>query len=289
MSYLDAQLNAFKSNLNSSSQKLSNKRTVAAPTTSTPSPAPSHASAASRSDEKRKRVEPTNVVYSQPANTGSGTELITQITYAIEYLKQKGTAQSLQDLLSYLSLQYTNKDYKTSVTKILRNHERVEYDRTGLNGQGSYRFRPIHDIRTGDQLLGYLQAQRTFLGLNAKELRDGWVDAEDEVRRLEKEGRLLVTRNRKDDNARMVWPNDPTLSVTIDDEFKDLWKKTKLPEPAALAEDLEKAGLTPTNKSRSTKIKPKVQEKKTKKPRKSGKMTNVHMLGVLRDFSHLKK
>lgn len=289
MSYLDTQLKSFKSNLSSSAQRIANKRTITAPATSTPSPAPSHASAASKNEVKRKRLEPSGVVYSQPANTGSGTHIITQITYAIDYLKQKGMPQTLADLLSYLSLQYKDQDYKSSITKILRSHDRVEYDRNGLNGQGSYRFRPIHDIRSSNQLLGHLQAQRTFLGVNARELRDGWLEAEDEIRKLEFEGKLLVTRNKKDDNARMVWPNDPTLTVIIDEEFKHLWKKTRLPEPAALADDLEKNGLTPTNKSRSIKAKPKVQEKKTKKPRKSGRMTNVHMLGVLRDFSHLQK
>ena len=111
----------------------------------------------------------------------------------------------------------------------------------------------------------------------------------DSINKLEKEGKLLVTRNKKDGQARMVWPDDPSLTIHIDDEFKNIWHKIKLPAADALADELEREGLTPTNKARGVKAKPKVQEKKTKKPRKSGKTTNTHMIGILRDYSHLKK
>ena len=289
MSYLDGQLNAFKSTLTSSSHKISNKRTVAAPASSAPSHVPSQASTSSKTDLKRKRPETSNVVYSQPADTGTGKSIMTQVTYAIEYLKSKGTPQTLNDLLSYLSLQYHGDDYKRAITTILRRHEKIDYDPKANSGQGGFSFKPMHNIRSGEQLLGHLQAQSTAQGLNVRELRDGWPSAEDAIRQLENEGKLLVTRNKKDDHAKMVWQNDPSLAITIDTEFKDIWHKIKLPEAGALADELEKAGLTPTNKARGIKLKPKMPEKKQKKPRKSGKTTNVHMVGVLRDYSHLKK
>jgi len=289
MSYLDNQLSAFKSNLASASTKMANKRTAAAPIKSTPSPAPSQTSSAGKNDLKRKRPETSNVVYSQPADTGTGKDIRTQITYAIEYLKTKGSPQSLSDLLSYLSLQYSPEQYKRTLNTILRNHDKVTYDPAGYGGKGSFSFRPVHNIRSGEQLLRHLQLQRTAQGLNVRELRDGWPDAELTIQGLENEGRLLVTRNKKDNNAKMVWPNDKTMNVAIDEEFKAFWHRIRLPEAGALADDLEKAGLTPTNKARGIKVKPKALEKKTKKPRKSGKTTNVHMMGVLRDYSHLKK
>jgi transcription initiation factor TFIIE subunit beta len=289
MSYLENQLSAFKSNLASASTKIANKRSVAAPIKSTPSPAPSQPFSAGRNDLKRKRPEPTNVVYSQPADTGTGKDIRTQVTYAIEYLKSKGSPQTLSDLLSYLSLQYSTDQYKRAINQILQKHDKVEYDPAGFGGKGSFSFRPIHNIRSGEQLLRHLQAQRTAQGLNVRELRDGWQDAEETIKELEDEGKLLVTRNKKDNHAKMVWPNDPSLAVAIDHEFQAIWHKIRLPEAGALADELERAGLTPTNKARGIKVKPKALEKKTKKPRKSGKTTNVHMVGVLRDYSHLKK
>ena len=152
-----------------------------------------------------------------------------------------------------------------------------------------FSFRPIHNIRSADGLLRYLQSQPTAQALSVKDLKDGWHGALDAIDNLEKQGRLSVTRHKKDDSARFVWPNDPSLFFPIDQEFRKIWQKIKLPEPAVLADELEREGLTPANKSRSVKMKPVKQEKKTKRARKGGKTTNTHMAGVLRDYSHLKK
>lgn len=214
---------------------------------------------------------------------------MTQVTYAIEYLKTKGTPQTLTDLLSYLSLQNRESQYKLMIARILRSHEKVDFQDKQDGGEGTYSFRPVHNIRSPERLLGHLQSQPTAQGLNVRELRDGWPDAEDAINKLEAQGKLLVTRNKKDNHAKMVWPNDPSLAIYIDDEFQAIWQKIKLPEAAAVADDLEKAGLTPANKNRGVKVKAPVQEKKKKKPRIGGKTTNTHMLGVLRDYSHLKK
>lgn len=214
---------------------------------------------------------------------------MTQVTYAIEYLKTKGTPQTLNDLLSYLSIQYRDEEYKRTVGSILRNHDKVIYDANANGGMGSFSFRPVHDIRSGDRLLRFLQSQPTAQGLVVRDLRDGWPDAEDAIDQLESEGKLLVTRNKKDNHAKMVWPNDPSLLVSIDEEFQNIWHKIKLPDPGELADELEREKLLPANKRRGVKVKPKVVEKQTKKPRRVGKTTNTHMIGVLRDYSHLKK
>ncbi|MCJ1226675.1 hypothetical protein MMC12_003328 [Toensbergia leucococca] len=288
-SYLDAQIKTFNSNLTSSSGKISNKRAAPIPPTSSPSPAPSKASTSSKHNLKRKRPEPTNVVYSQPADTGTGRNMITQVSYAVEYLKTKGTPQTFQDLISYLSLQYKEDKYKQAMRQILRTHNKVEFRRINDKDPGTYSFRPVHNIRSGENLLGFLQQQSTAQGLSVRDLRDGWQGAEEAISLLEAQGKLFVTRNKKDNHAKMVWPNDPSLATTIDAEFQLMWHKIKLPEPAALIDELENASLVPANKSRAVKAKPKVQEKKTKKPRKSGKTTNNHMSGILRDYSGLKK
>lgn len=290
MSYLDNQRSTFKASVQSSSQKIANKRSVPLPGNSTPLPASSQTSTATKSDtKKRKPPEPSNIVYSQPADTGTGKNIKTQVTYAVEYLKTKGTPQTLQDLLLYLSLQYHDNNYKRAITAILKDHSKVLYDKHGGNGKGSFSFKPIYNIRSAVELFAHLQKQPTAQGLLARDLRDGWPDAEDVMRDLEDEGKLLVTRNKKDDHAKMVWLNDPSLVIPIDEEFKSIWHKIRLPEAGALADELEKAQLMPTNKSRGFKAKTKLQEKKIRKPRKSGKTTNVHMQGILRDYSNFRK
>jgi hypothetical protein len=45
----------------------------------------------SKHDLKRKRPETSTIVYSQPADTGTGQNIMTQVTYAVENLKNKAT------------------------------------------------------------------------------------------------------------------------------------------------------------------------------------------------------
>lgn len=286
MSYLDSQLSAFKSSVSSSSAKIASKRTVAGPISraATPTQPPQ----AHKADLKRKRVE-QNEVYSQPADTGTGKNIMTQVVYAIDYLKDKGTPQTLNDLLSYLSIQHRDSDYKKAIETILKKHEKINYVCGNDGGEGTFSFRPFMNIRSKDSLLGHVQAQRTAQGISVKDLKDGWLGAEAAVDELDKEGKLLVTRNKKDNHAKMVWANDPSLISTIEPEFQSIWQKTRLPESKALADELERVGLTPADKNRNVKKVTKPEAKKTRKPRKGGKTTNTHMAGVFKDYSHLKK
>ena len=289
MSYLQNKVQSFNANLGAVAGKISNKRTVAAPARPAPSSTPLQAQDPSKNDLKRKRPDLPEVPYSQPRDTGIGQHIMTQITYAIDYLKTKNKPQSLSDILSFLSMQTREEKYKRDIGTILMRHDKVNYQPGSEGSPALFSFRPAHNIRSPDSLLAYLQAQHTAQGLSVKELRDGWPDAEDAITQLEVEGKLLVTRNKKDNHARMVWPNDPSLHFEIDQEFQNIWHKIRLPEPGALADELEREGLTPANKHRIIKKQTKVQEKPKRKPRSGGKTTNVHMAGILKDYSHLKK
>ncbi|KAL8816588.1 MAG: hypothetical protein Q9223_004423 [Gallowayella weberi] len=289
MSYLQNKVQSFNANLGSVAGKISNKRTIGPPAKPAPSPTPSQASDPSKNDLKRKRADLPHVPFSQPADTGVGQHIMTQVTYAIEFLKNKDQPQTFPAILQYLSVQTREESYKNALEKILIRHAKVNHEPKRDGSPAVFSFRPVHNIRSGESLLQYLQSQRDAQGLSVKELRDGWPSAEDAIGKLEAEGRLLVTRNKKDNHARMVWPNDSSLNFEIDEEFKQLWHKIKLPEPGALADELEKEGLTPANKHRLIKKPTKTQEKPKRKARAGGKTTNVHMAGILKDFSHLKK
>jgi transcription initiation factor TFIIE subunit beta len=228
-------------------------------------------------------------IYSQPANTGVGMHIRTQVVYAIDYLKNKrDDFLPLADILSYLSKQHEDASYKRQLHYFLKNDEKVEYNPAG---EGSFRFKPLHNIRTSDELLAYLQNQTTAVGLSVKDLRDGWPDIDATINKLAAQDKLLVTRNKKDEKPRMIWPNDPSLRVKIDLEFVDMWKKIQVPDSHdAIVDLLERAGQVPASKNRVQKANKVVKKKEAKKkPRRGGKKTNTHMDGLLRDYSHLGK
>ncbi|PKY00803.1 transcription initiation factor TFIIE, beta subunit [Aspergillus campestris IBT 28561] len=256
---------------------------VGASTPSTPTPG--------GSDPSKRRRHDGDIVYSQPANTGTGKDIMTQVIFAIEHMKNKGVPLKFNDIVSYLSLQHRAHDqgYVQALRSILQMHEKVLFDASGANGEGTFSFRPPHNIRSAEQLLAKLQAQTSGAGMSVRELREGWPAVEETINSLEKAGKVLVTRNKKDDHAKMVWANDPSLIQHFDDEFRQIWEKIRVPDQQTVKEELEKAGITPTSKNKVVKMRPNYEHKKVKKPRRSGKTTNTHMMGVLRDYSHLKR
>ena len=298
MSYLQKQVDAFRTDLSSTSSKISNKRSVANAPAAAGAPAvaaPATTSAPgtpSKNEGKRKRPEASTIVYSQPADTGTGRFIMTQVTYAVEHLKKKEAPRTLAQIVDHLSLSSQNPDSRRNVAQILKRHDRVDFTRDP-NSQawdaGTYRFRPMHNIRSATELLSFLQTQRTAQGLSVRELKEGWSGAEEAIDLLESRNQILVTRNKKDNHARMVWANDPSLSQSVEFEFQTLWHKIRLPSKDELPAELVKLGHKPTSSDPSLASIKQVKEKKAKKPKRGGRTTNTHMLGILRDYSSMKK
>lgn len=304
MSYLQQQMDKFNAQMASAASRLpQQRRTVAGGQTGTGPAATTPATTAgtttptttatttpaTNGETIKKKRHDSDIVYSQPANTGTGKDIMTNVHFAISKMKEKNYPFTFEDIIGFLSLQHRRQDhgFMHALRSILQMHERVHYDPKGADGKGTYSFRPPHNIRSEEQLLAKLQSQTTAAGLSVKELKEGWPDVEEAINRMEREGKVLVTRNKKDNHARMVWANDPSLMHTFDEEFRQIWDKIKIPDQQKVIEELEKAGITPTSKHKVVKPRPKVEQKKPRKQRRSGKTTNTHMMGILRDYSHL--
>ncbi|PGG99073.1 hypothetical protein AJ79_08707 [Helicocarpus griseus UAMH5409] len=295
MSYFQNQISSFSNNVISAASRLPQDRRSAASNlpaagSSSVVAAAASSSSANSAAANNRRHDP-ETIYSQPANTGTGKDIMTQVVFAIDHMKSKDYPLKFSDILSYLSLQQQGHDpgYIQALKRILQSHDKVDYDPSGANGEGTFRFKPPHNIRSAEQLLQKLQSQPTAQGMSVRELREGWPSIVQTIDKLEKEGKLLVTRNKKDDHPKMVWANDPSLTQHFEPEFRQIWEKIKIPDQQTVTEELEKAGITPTSKNKVVKARPKIEHKKVKKARRSGKTTNTHMAGVLRDYSHLKR
>lgn len=296
-SYLDKSAALFSSNVASAASKVSKPKSLAAPI-SAPSPAPSQASSNGDSKEqKRKRdLPPQNIVYSQPERTGYGNDAFTQVTYIIEYLKKKGEPKSLAELLDYLSKNSAPEHEKRGLANILRKHGRVSWTpnpalKTQSWDSGTFAHKPIIAVRSKTDLIAYLQRKGDAQGVSVKELKDGWPDCEDALTELEHENRILVTRTKKDNHARMVWANDPSLYHNVEFDFIKMWSDISLPDTDDLVKKLIDAGQKPASEDPSKRVKANSgDKKKRKKPvRKSGKTTNTHMAHLLQDYDHLRK
>ncbi|KAL0256149.1 hypothetical protein SLS55_008541 [Diplodia seriata] len=268
--------------------------------TSAPSPTPSNSSQAGK---KRPRPDANAPVFSQPENTNSGYETMTRITFALDHLRDNEVPMTFDDVFRKLSIVEPSgpggkprpapkggRDWNVLYT-ILKRHPKVEYDSTGFEGAGSFRYRPKHNVRSAEHLKGLLQRQTSSVGIKVSELKDGWPGAVDAINELDKKGEILVTRNQKTSQPLLVWQNDPSLSHNIDAEFRNMFLSIALPaNPDDMRSRLEAAGLKPVSAPRDVKpLNNQPQKKKKKAPRKGMKTSNTHMLNVFRDYSDKKK
>jgi len=279
---LDKQAAAFTRSVQAQAGLAGQRRTVAVPQPGPPSTTTPQTTLKRKKVVDRSKPAPAPVVYSQPTDTSlMGQHILTQVHHAVQFLKSRESPQTIQQMASYLSI-----DMTPSLLEILKRNERITYDAAA----DTFEFKPIHNIRSAQALLAFLQQQTTAQGLSVKELKDGWSGAIDTIADLEERSEILVTRTKKDNQPRMVWINDRTLDVEVEEEFRNIWHKVVIPPPAELPGELEKAGLKPTSVDPAT-VKKDV--KAAQKGRKRAvnrrvKISNTHMSGILKDSKDLK-
>lgn len=263
---LNDQLNSFKQKVRHA--PVLGKRTVE------PSDKGSDANSGDSWEPLSKRSR--GAVHSQPASTWMGQHRNTQVVHAVEYLKKLETPVLFRDLESYLSGPIQ------PLIPLLQNNPNLRVD---LRNQ-TVTYVSKLGIYSGEELLRYLRNQKTFSGLSVKDLKDGWSGAVPTVLRLENDHKLLVLRNKKDNSPRFVWANTEQGLGSIDPRFVSLWQSAKVPTASDLPKMLEKVGLKPSSIDPSEmKQKPKQEPEKKQRRAPRSKITNVHMRGLLKDFS----
>ncbi|KAI0045166.1 transcription initiation factor IIE subunit beta [Auriscalpium vulgare] len=298
------------------------------PGTSTPSwqtsgavnPASSSAPLPAEADsgKKKKRPKPS-IVYSQPADTGTGSNVNTQLLYVLNHLKSVNGPMRLQDIAIVTN---TPLDTDTTLFEKFKGHERVEFDaKTNL-----YSFRNDYNFRNKAALLTEIQrSTRRGGGISMRALKESWKDSPNAIEELEKEGEVFVTRTLKDGQMRMVFwnevkadPNElledgvgddpskrdasgngtglsvekgaypprplaPLSDLCVITEFHDLWHSLKVPNDVDLLKELQSEGLQATV-SEAPAVKGPMGKKRGKKsaPRhRQTRITNTHLKGSI--------
>ncbi|KAG2146871.1 uncharacterized protein EDB93DRAFT_1250667 [Suillus bovinus] len=249
---------------------------------STPTPAPITAESTSMPSTKKKRPK-TNIVYSQPADTGTGTNVNTQLVYAIDHLKSTHNPMRLQDIAIV-----TNTPLETDEVLLekFKSHDRIIWDpKTDL-----YSYRHEFSFRNKAALLTEIQRQtRKGGGIPVRALKESWKEAPQAIEELEKEGEVLVTRTVKDGQLRMVFwneikPDDESGGKHVEKEFFDLWHSLKVPNDVDLLKALHAEGLQATAEETPIPKAPSNVKKKGKRsaPRqRQAKITNTHLKGEI--------
>jgi transcription initiation factor TFIIE subunit beta len=233
------------------------------------------------SSSKKKRPK-SNVVYSQPADTGTGTNINTQLVYAVNHLKSTPNPKRLQDIAIETS---TPLDTDMVLLEKFKAHDRIQWDpRTDL-----YSYKHDFNFRNKAALLTEIQRQtRKGGGIPVRALKESWKEAPQAIEELEKEGDVLVTRTAKDGQLRMVFwnelkPSEEKGGMIVEKEFLDLWHSLKVPNDVDLLKALASEGLQATTAEALIPKAPMGTKKKGKKsaPRqRQVRITNTHLKGV---------
>jgi transcription initiation factor TFIIE subunit beta len=114
-----------------------------------------------------------------------------------------------------------------------------------------------------------------------KELKEGWAGAMDAVESLERSEEILVTRTQNNNAARIVWSNDISFKCDIDQDFRDMCHKSRIPGTAEIVGDLESMRMKLASVDPTT-IK---EERKSggQNGRRRAKISNTHMGVILED------
>ncbi|KAJ3510082.1 hypothetical protein NMY22_g16081 [Coprinellus aureogranulatus] len=241
---------------------------------------------ASGSSKKNKRPK-TNIVYSQPADTGTGTNVNTQLVYAVNFMKGKQGPMRIEDIALMTD---TPLDTDPVLREKFRIHDKIQYDpKTKL-------FSYKHDFTFRNKAALLTEIQRSTKkgsGLSVRVLKESWKEAPQAIEELEKEGEVLVTRTQKDGQLRMVFwneikPTDEAGGKRVDQEFLDLWHGLKVPNEVDLQRELANEGLQVT----STEAAPPKATNVKKKGKKGGaprqrqvRITNTHLRNTEIDLS----
>jgi transcription initiation factor TFIIE subunit beta len=302
-SYLERQQNSFTGALASAAAKLGPASAAKNKPLAPPSPSPSVTSTTSAAaggtpvKKERDGPLPAGTVYSQPALTGTGHSALAQMTYVINWLKEKDEPKTIQEILEYIGLHHRGQSEQESFIDHVRRNPHVKWIPDENMGQqtwfsGTYVHRPtIPNVKNKTQLLQYMQKLTDMRGVLVKDLMDGWPTCPAAIDELEKEHKLLVLRFKKDDKPKQIWSDDPSLFHAVDPEFKVMWHRVDVPGLDNIHQRLIQVGQKPTSEDPILKAMAnnKVDKKKKRANRRGGKTTNSHMQDLLKDYSHMRR
>ncbi|ODQ81757.1 hypothetical protein BABINDRAFT_32867 [Babjeviella inositovora NRRL Y-12698] len=213
-----------------------------------------------------------------PAANNSSAHLSTNLHLAVEYIKQSGQPVRVDKLQGYLSEVPNIYD---KLLPLVKDIDRIKYD----EDRDTLQYISYHNIKDADDLLRYLRSQSTFKGISVKELKDGWPGCLDAINELETQGKILVSRTKKENSPRLIWANVGSSLNEVDEEFVAMWNRIRLPEPDLIYQSLIDQGLKPTSMDPNVLKKKQQQPEKKQKKVRRGKITNTHMKGILKDYS----
>ncbi|OTA90545.1 hypothetical protein M434DRAFT_397911 [Hypoxylon sp. CO27-5] len=222
------------------------------------------------------------------AENDYGVNLMTNLTYAVDFLKTKGTPKSLQAIIDHLSLHLHSEQQRKRFAQAMQQFARIKWNKPPNAKEtdwqvGTYEFKPtLPGVNSKDTLLEYLQSKKDAGATEVKQIKDGWPDCDEAILELEKEHKILTVRTKKEQTPRYIWIDNPDLHHHVDDEFRAMWFKEPLPSADEMPRRLKALGQKATSgdPKKNLNAGQKAPPKRKKASRVQKKFENEHMRNI---------
>ncbi|KAI2621948.1 transcription initiation factor IIE, beta subunit [Hypomontagnella submonticulosa] len=223
----------------------------------------------------------------------TGTHINTQVMYAIEFLKAKGTPKTLQEILNHISLQHAPEEQHKNLVDKMKVHSQVQFiptpkakaaadQQTPAWRTGTYQFKPtLPGVTSKVKLLEYLQSKKDASGTQLKDIKDGWPDCDEAINELEAEHKIIGVRTKREQMPRYIWLDNPELHHKVEDDFREMWTRVALPPAEEMPRKLKALGQKATSDGpKHLNIGHKAPPKRKKASRVQKKFENEHMRNI---------
>lgn len=201
---------------------------------------------------------------------------LVKITEVDTQLDDKSLQSLFQDLKNNAKMSFTWDRNQNSVEDELENEMLL------MMKQGFFTYQPTHSVRNKNDIKNLLLKEYYSTGLDSKELKDSYKNAEEDVRELIANKEVYSAKS-SEGKSFILYYKDPTLLMNVDRDLMDMWNEVgkKIPQQNINLEGaLNQCGQKPLEAVEwLNERKKKVQEdnKKTKRKSKRRKITNSHL------------
>jgi len=171
----------------------------------------------------------------------------------VNHLKKlEGKAVTADELSKHLGIE------KKDLVEILQGNPKILIVESGRESKFSYK--PTHDVRNNEEILDLII--NTPDGIDQNDLIDAYRNVENDIKALADAKKIIKVKN-SDQNTEILYPNETHLMIDLYPDFRELWKKVKVPAESDLQEEMYKIGLKKTiEKDKVHQLKRPVKEKK---------------------------
>jgi transcription initiation factor TFIIE subunit beta len=198
---------------------------------------------------------------------GPNRHLNSYIHAVINLLKQHDRPLTFEEIRQELGIDLYNNH--TLLQSLKRNTKIIATPSTLM-------FKPLYSIRRVDDLRAVVRELSCSEGIEMDKLMDSPVDIGPFIEELRSNNEIIVLCDM--DGSEIVFGNDMQVRQA-DDKIKTLWGQIRIPAYHDLIRELSTAGLR-SEKIENVKRKLIVKSKKSKRNRRSVRVTNTHVRGL---------